>query len=120
MNPASPMLTTFARASTAIAPSQEPCASRPQADEFHGPHHQNRNNEDDQRGGRRQALDCCANARLEARQIDQRDEPRHQSGQTAPQPRLKQKDEREQNPERFEQAAHYCNCLVVMPQTFRF
>ena len=78
----------------------------PQAEKLERQEQEHRHDEDDQRGGGRQALDPGREPRLDGAQRNARNDPGNDRGEMVPQPRLEQEDEGQQDQERAKQAAH--------------
>ena len=94
------MLTTLARPSTAMAPSQMLVRQQPQAEQLERKQQHDRDEKHEQRRGGGSCSMPAARRALNAPQRNARDEPADDRLEMLPQPRLEQEDEREQDPER--------------------
>src|ERR1700716_2359927 len=80
---------------------------QPEPDQLQREQRKHRQDESEQRHCRRQSIAPLSQPLLEGTQRNQRHEPRHDRLEVIPQPRLDQKDDRKQDPDRLKKAAYH-------------
>jgi hypothetical protein len=106
MNAVTPTLSIFRECKHAERAQPGAVRQHPQSQKLEREEEQHRDDEDHERGSRRQAIDQGAEPRLHGAQRDVCDDPGNDRGEMAPKPRLEEENEGQQDQERAKQAAH--------------